>query len=114
VTEVFDAADTDATCPNRFASTQPTQALTMLNSEFIEQQAAHLAALAEKQAGQQPRARVKFILAQVLQREPSGTEIERGAAFVNDMAGKHKLSGEEALKRFALVAYNLNEFLYLD
>jgi len=114
ITEVFDAADTDATCPNRFASTQPTQALTMLNSEFMQQQASHLATLAEKQAGAEPRDRVEFILAQVLQREPSGTEIERGVAFVNDMVGKHKLTSENALKRFALVAYNLNEFLYVD
>ena len=36
---VFDSADTDASCPARFATTQPTQALAMLNSEFLNEQA---------------------------------------------------------------------------
>ena len=114
LTEVFDSADVDATCPVRFASTQPTQALTMLNSEFMSQQAERLAALAEKQAGAESRERVKFILAQVQQREPNQAELDRGVKFIDKMIDDHKLSPADALTRFALVAYNLNEFLYLD
>ena len=35
----FDQADTDASCPVRFTTTVPTQALGMLNSEFTNEQA---------------------------------------------------------------------------
>ena len=47
---VFDAADTDSSCPVRFATTQPTQALTMLNSEFLNKQAAIFASDVREQA----------------------------------------------------------------
>ena len=39
----FDLADTDASCPARFTTTQPTQALAMLNGEFLNEQAGNLA-----------------------------------------------------------------------
>ena len=32
----FDVADTDTSCAARFATTQPTQALGMLNGEFVQ------------------------------------------------------------------------------
>ena len=35
----FDAADVDSSCPARFTTTQPTQALGMLNGEFLNAQA---------------------------------------------------------------------------
>ncbi|NDH94494.1 MAG: DUF1549 domain-containing protein, partial [Planctomycetia bacterium] len=35
----FDLADTDTPCPVRFVTTQPTQALGMMNGEFVQQQA---------------------------------------------------------------------------
>ncbi|MEX2286817.1 MAG: PSD1 and planctomycete cytochrome C domain-containing protein, partial [Planctomycetaceae bacterium] len=39
ILESFDAADPDATCPVRFSTTQPTQALGLLNSEFANEEA---------------------------------------------------------------------------
>ena len=54
------------------------------------------------------------MLAQITQREPKAAEIDRGMKFIESMIRDHKLSPEDALRRFALVAYNLNEFLYLD
>ena len=39
----FDGADPDATCPVRFSTTQPTQALHTLNGEFMNRQARVLA-----------------------------------------------------------------------
>jgi hypothetical protein len=47
----FDAADTDDTCPVRFESAVPTQALAMLNSEFMNEQAKVLAERLKKEAG---------------------------------------------------------------
>ena len=40
----FDAADPDSSCPVRFTTTQPTQALAMLNSDFLNDQAKVFAA----------------------------------------------------------------------
>jgi hypothetical protein len=57
---------------------------------------------------------VKFVLSRVLQREPLPGEVSRGVEFIDNMCRRHKLSPRDALCRFALVAYNLNEFLYLD
>src|SRR5207244_10806506 len=35
----FDVPDTDTPCPVRFTTTQPTQALGLLNSDFLNEQA---------------------------------------------------------------------------
>src|SRR5262249_31373870 len=49
--ESFDVAETDRSTPARFTTTQPTQALGMLNSDFMNQQAARLANRLRAQAG---------------------------------------------------------------
>jgi len=110
----FDAADTDFTCPVRFATTQPTQALSMLNSPFLGQQAADFAALLQKQAGDDPKAQVLLGLWRALQRPPTEKEIARGMAFFRDMTQESNISQKEALRRYCLVLLNLNEFMYLD
>src|SRR6476619_6471586 len=51
LTQVYDSADTDASCPARFSTTQPTQALSMINSPFLNEQAAIFAREVRKQAG---------------------------------------------------------------
>jgi hypothetical protein len=114
ILETFDAADTDNTCPVRFASTQPTQALTMLNSQFTGQQAAALADFIRTHAGAALPQQVEMALARTWQRQPSAAEVERGVKLIESMQTDHQLSRDEALDRFCLVVLNLNEFLYLD
>ena len=110
----FDAADTDTTCPVRFATTQPTQALGMINSTFTNQQARLFAYLVQERAGDDPTAQVKFALWRVLQREPTAKEIARGTKFMARAEAEQHLTPPEALRYFCVVAMNLNEFLYLD
>ncbi len=110
---VFDAADPDATCPVRFTTTQPTQALAMLNGEFANTQAALFAADLRRQAGPDPAAGVRLALWRVLQRPPTLAEVERGVRFLAEARDKDGLSAEGALGRFCLLALNLNEFVYL-
>lgn len=110
----FDSADTDTSCPVRFATTQPTQALSMLNSAFIGEQARLLADDLRTKAGDAgPAAQVRLALSRVLQRPPTMPEVQRGLNF---MAGLRKggVSEKEALRCFCVVALNLNEFVYLD
>jgi len=111
----FDAADTDATCPVRFATTQPTQALGMMNSAFVNQQAQTLADLARKKVGTaDPAAQVRFVLWRTLQRPPKADEVARGVKLIADLRAEDGKSADAALQGFCLVALNLNEFVYLD
>lgn len=111
---VFDAADPDAPCPIRFTTTQPTQALGLLNSTFANEQAATFAADLRKQAGSDPVAQIRLALARISQRPPTTAEVERGLRFLADARKKDAIDADEALRRFCLLALNLNEFVYLD
>ena len=110
----FDASDTDFACPVRFATTQPTQALGMLNSAFLNEQAQVFAESITKQAGIEPAKQVRAALWRVLQREPTAKEITRGVTFIQTMQTKYHATKPEALRQFCLIALNLNEFIYLD
>ena len=109
-----DAADTDFTCPVRFTTTQPTQALTMLNSEFMQEQARVFARWIGEEAGPELDDRIRLALWQTTQREPTEQDLERGNQLIADLQAKHGLNADDALHRFCLVALNLNEFVYLN
>ena len=109
----FDQADTDSTCAVRFATTVPTQALTMLNSGFVNEQASifadrmrsHSTDIGEQIAG---------ALEIALQRKAAPHEVEHLEALYKSLQKEAGLTSELALDRIALIALNLNEFLYLD
>jgi hypothetical protein len=112
--QVYDSADTDASCPVRFSTTQPTQALSMLNSKFLNEQAAIFAHDVEETAGDDRVAQVTLALRRTTQRPPTGAEVERGVSLIETLQTTHGLSPEAALADFCLISLNLNEFLYLD
>lgn len=109
----FDFADVDSTCPVRFVTTQPTQALALLNSEFANRQAGEFASYLKQHAGDATAAQVKLCLLRITQRQPSPEEIDRGVRLIESLAGGD-VSADDALRYFCLLSYNLNEFLYLD
>lgn len=110
---VFDRADTDASCPVRFATVQPTQALTMLNGDFAQQQAL---AFAQRLAAAAPdrTARLALGLALVTQRLPRPADLARLERLALDLQREFGRSETEALQRCCLVLLNGNEFLFLD
>jgi mono/diheme cytochrome c family protein len=110
----FDLADTDASCPVRFATTVPTQALSMLNSDHVNKQAAAFAARLKKEAGDEPATQVALALRLVLCRAPQPAEIARGVAMIKKLQTTDGLPPDKALQTFCLMALNLNEFVYLD
>jgi len=110
----FDFADTDATCPARFATTQPTQALDMLNGNFINGQAAALAERLRREAGTDSKAQVTLALRLALCRPADDKSIERGLAFMKSIEQKHAIKPDKSLDYFCLMLLNLNEFIYLD
>jgi len=113
ILNAFDAADTDATCPVRFMTTQPTQALAMINGEFANSQARSFAASLQRDAVTETTGQVRTALWRVLQRPPTQKEIDRGIRFLKEMQDNDNLPPEEALRRFCLLALNLNEFVFL-
>lgn len=110
----FDAADPDSPCPVRFSTTQPSQALALINSTFANEQAAIFANNLRREFGNDSTACMKAALTRVLQRSPTEREIARGVKFLEDNFQQENVSADEALRRFCLLAINLNEFVYLD
>ena len=110
----LDAADNDSTCPARFTTTQSTQALSLMNSDFTNSQAAVLMKRIAKEAGNDDAAQIKLALNLALCRQPQKAEVERGQKFIASLQSELKASHEEAMKQFCLLVLNLNEFFYLD
>jgi hypothetical protein len=113
ILESFDAAESDRSTAVRFASTQPTQALGTLNSTFMQKQAGLLAERLKREAGAETSAQVTLALQLVTQRPARNEEVLRGVRLIEILI-KDGESPDDALKRFCLVALNLNEFVYLD
>ena len=110
----YDQADTDSSCPVRFSTTVPTQSLTMLNGKFINDQAVAFANRMRWEGGVSVEDRVRFGLRLVLCREPEPTDVQQALTFMQELQQHEGVSAEVALDRFALLALNLNEFIFLD
>ena len=109
-----DMADTDSTCPVRFSTTVPTQALNMLNGKFMNDSAKEFAERIRKNAGGDKAKQISYGLKIILSRNPSDKEVQAAMTMLDDIRSSAGLSEKDALDRFALLALNLNEFLYLD
>ena len=110
----FDGPDTDFSCPVRFQTTQPTQALELLNSDFMREQGAVFADYLRREVGSDRSEQVHRTLTRVLQREPSAQELAWGRDLLNVLHDTHRLAPELALRQFCVTMLNLNEFVYLD
>jgi hypothetical protein len=110
---VFDFPETDITCDARFTTTLPSQALTMINSDFMhdtaKQFALYLESLASTDVDQ-----LREAYALVYQREPNPTEQQEHLQFLQLLQSKYQLSTRESLAMFCLVLLNSNEFMYVD
>ncbi|HQZ65895.1 MAG TPA: PSD1 and planctomycete cytochrome C domain-containing protein [Planctomycetaceae bacterium] len=112
--ESFDMADTDQTCPVRFSTTQPTQALGLLNSDFILKEASIFKDMLNEAHPDNLEAQIRMALQRVTQRPPTEEEIARGLNLISTLQSANSMSLEQAKKYFCLLALNLNEFIYLD
>jgi hypothetical protein len=114
ILQSFDAAEPDTSCPVRFVTVQPTQALGTLNSDFLNQEADKLAKRLKREAGESLEKQVALALRLVTGRTPDAMEVRRGTDLVEGLKTKDGASPDVALKYFCLLALNLNEFVYLD
>lgn len=110
----FDFPETDGSCEARFNTTQPGQALGMLNGDFVNKQAAEFASRLRKEAGDDIKSRITLAYRLAFNRLPTEREFERGLQLIARLQTDHKQSPETALNNFCLMVLNLNEFLYVD
>lgn len=110
----FDFPEPDSSCEARFITTQPGQALGMMNGDFLNQQAMELTRRMVSEAGGNLRDQVARGYLLTLSREPTEKEIERGMQLIEVLESKHGLGRDAALANFALFLFNVNEFVYVD
>lgn len=110
----FDVAEADFSCPVRFNTTQPTQALGMLNSEFTNTEAQRMAQSILKTVDVSDIAgQVTVALQRTTQRDIKEDEIQTGVEFIQRLRSRDGADPQQALARFCLVSINLNEFLFV-
>ncbi|MEQ1633037.1 MAG: DUF1553 domain-containing protein, partial [Planctomycetota bacterium] len=109
----FDMADTDSSCPVRYATVQPTQALMLLNGDFAHQTAQQFAERLQRERSDL-RSRVERGLWLATARAPVAADIDRLCTLAADLQKDHGKTEQEALQRICLLLLNCNEFLYLD
>jgi Protein of unknown function (DUF1553). len=101
--EVFDLPDQNISCGRRNVSTVPTQALTLLNDEFVLRQAKLFADRVKEAAPNDPARQIDLAYRIALTRPPDEKEMAIGTDFLK----------KQSLADFAQVILNLNEFLYV-
>ncbi len=110
----FDFPETDTTCEARFITTQPGQALSMLNGDFLNQQADIFAERLLREAGTQAPDQIALAIRLAMSRNATQDEIERGQALLQRLKDRHQMTDRQALTWYCLFVLNLNEFLYVD
>jgi hypothetical protein len=110
--ETFDAATTDTSCAVRFQTTQPTQALTMLNSGFVNDAAKLLAERLKKEVGTDAKKQIARALELATGRKPSAEQIQKGIEFLDSFPAPS--DPNQALEQFCLIALNLNAFVFVE
>ncbi len=84
--EVFDYNNTEGSIGARTTTTVAPQALTLLNDEFVAQQAQHFADTLWQSHGWHPDALIQTAFQKVLGRQPSDRERTVAHQFLNDQA----------------------------
>ena len=113
VIESFDGATTDSSCTVRFQTTTPTQSLSMLNSDFINQAAEDFYLRLKTEAGNNSTKRIQLAWHLVTSSEASAAELATAKEFITSFT-KESGDVEKAWQQFSLIMLNLNQFIYLD
>jgi hypothetical protein len=93
-----------SSCAIRPVSTHALQALSLMNSDFAQQQARALAARLERDCGADGDCRVRRAYKLTLGRAPAAAESSMAREF---------FSGRGKLEDFTLALLNRNEFVYI-
>jgi mono/diheme cytochrome c family protein len=99
---VFDFASPDAHSPQRYLTTVPQQALLMMNSPFVIEQAKALLQRADIAAEKSPRQRITKLYRLLYGRAPSAEELALGLQYTSDPANsRNETTATDEVKRGA-------------
>jgi len=112
LSSTFDGANPSACTAKRPDTSVPQQTLFALNSEFIQERAAALAALTARAAGDDDAERIRELYRRVFSREPQPDEQERLLKFQRSAAASS--SPESAWRQVAHLLLAANEFAFVD
>jgi cytochrome c553 len=104
----FDFASPDSSSPGRHATTIPQQALFMLNSPFVIEQARGVMARPEVAEAATAEAKIERLHQALFARSPEADEIRLGLRFVDEQ------SGAAAWELYAQALLLSNEFAFVD
>ncbi|MCX7418074.1 MAG: PSD1 and planctomycete cytochrome C domain-containing protein [Planctomycetia bacterium] len=110
---MFDAPEPTQSIGERVSTTLPTQALTMMNSPFVRQQAEKLAVRVRPNNETPLESAVDRAYQFAFARQPSKEERDRMVAFINQQVAA-KTDLKIALAEVCQVLICLNEFVYVD
>jgi len=106
----FDAPERDFSCPSRFSTTVPTQALTMLNSERMND----FATLFSSRLNGSLEEKISQAFKLATSREIDGGEMHELTNLAKDLQEKYQVPDDQLMARLCLLILNLNETIYLD
>ena len=113
--EVFDAPDPTSACGRRNTTTVPTQALTLLNDEWVRECAVQFAQRVFNEAGSEPVNQVDRAFRLALGRLPTAPERTRALKFLGGAADARDAGiPTQGLTDFCHLLFTLNEFLYAE
>ncbi len=107
----FDRASPNLVCGRRDRSTRPQQALFLMNSEFVFENANHLAI--SLQSIEEPEDRVQSAFRRVLSRSPSTVELQECLALVQELNHAESDRPDAGWTGLCQVLITCNEFLFL-
>jgi hypothetical protein len=107
----FDFANPDTSNQGRFHTTVPQQALFLMNSPFILEQAASIADSAAMKSARNERERIEKLYTMVLQRKASVDELRLAERFVKAQPPVAKVS---CMAKLAQVLLLSNELMFVD
>lgn len=110
----FDFPETDISCEARFLTTQPGQALGMLNSDWMQQQSAALYQRVVREAGNDITAQATRALQLTSGHTPAPADVKELVDLAERLQTKHNFPVERARQAMCLAALNTNEFLYVN
>jgi len=111
---VFDSPVMELNCPERTRSTVPLQALSLMNNEFVVDQARALAQRVFREAGPSEPAQIELAFQLAVARGPDEEERAAIAAFLARQGASDAESKRTAMADFCQTLLGTNEFLYVD
>jgi hypothetical protein len=103
----FDFANPESHSPQRFLTSVPQQALYLMNSPFIAEQAKHLIQRSEIRFAKDDRTRVQTLYRIVYGRDASKAEIDDALGYMSGETGKH---ADASVKPPSAWLYGIGEF----